>query len=112
MPKANIEGTHKPMKVPSSLNPWKYKISEKIKDNEAAKNKSLSEVVNLLNIFSFKILSNIKKTIQEDPFLIRLYKNSYSLQFFYLTKNADDKQPSVPLVAGYSRQVALNHPTK
>lgn len=45
-----MEGTHKPINVPSSLSPWKYSISEKINDNSAATISSLSEVVNLLSM--------------------------------------------------------------
>ena len=53
IPNAKIDGTHKPIKVPSAFSPWKYRVSEKIKDNSAAINSSLSAKVNFLNIISF-----------------------------------------------------------
>lgn len=41
------------MNVASALNPLKYKVSEKINDNKAAINNSLSDVVNFLNMSFF-----------------------------------------------------------
>jgi hypothetical protein len=58
MPKAMIDGTQMPMKIPSCFSPWKYKISEKISDMRAAANRSLSVRVNFFNIKI--ILGNIK----------------------------------------------------
>lgn len=57
MPKASIEGTQSPTKLPSIFSPWKYRISENTNDNIAAKNNSLSAVVNFLNIASFNFKS-------------------------------------------------------
>ena len=53
IPNANIEGTHNPMKLPSAFSPLKYSNSENTNDNKAATNKSLSAVVNFLNIFFY-----------------------------------------------------------
>lgn len=50
MPKANIDGTQRPIKIADFTSPLKYKISEKISDIIADKNKSLSVSVNFLNI--------------------------------------------------------------
>ncbi len=57
MPNASMEGTHNPMKVPSTVCPLKYSASEKINDNKAETNISLSAVVNFLNMaFLFNCL--------------------------------------------------------
>ena len=62
MPNAKIEGTHSPIKVPSAFSPWKYSISEKIKDDRAAMNNNLSAIENFLNIFLLFIFQvNIPK---------------------------------------------------
>jgi hypothetical protein len=50
MPKASIDGTQMPMKVAASFSPLKYKYSENTNESKAEINKSLSVIVNFLNI--------------------------------------------------------------
>jgi predicted transcriptional regulator len=50
MPKANIDGTQRPIKIAEFTSPLKYNISEKISEIIAAINKSLSVIVNFLNM--------------------------------------------------------------
>ena len=45
-----IDGTQRPMKIPSCFSPWKYKTSEKISDMSAEAKRSLSVRVNFFNI--------------------------------------------------------------
>jgi hypothetical protein len=56
-----IEGTHKPIKIPASFSPLNHKTSEKIREEKAATNISVSENVNFLNIFF--IYCNLLKII-------------------------------------------------
>lgn len=48
-----IDGTQRPMKIPSCFSPWKYKTSEKISDMSAEAKSSLSVRVNFFNIKNY-----------------------------------------------------------
>ena len=48
-----IDGTQRPMKIPSCFSPWKYKTSEKISDRSAEAKSSLSVRVNFFNIKNY-----------------------------------------------------------
>lgn len=79
MPNASIDGTQMPMKIAAFGSPLKYSISEKISDRNADINKSLSVVVNFLNMILFcfkfcKILTEQRKS----------NKNVWSLYYFFL----------------------------
>lgn len=53
MPKAKMDGTHKPINIPDNCSPLKKRNSENTNDNNAAINNNLSAVVNFLNIILF-----------------------------------------------------------
>lgn len=48
-----MDGTQIPMKMPACLSPLNHRISEKIKDKNAARNIKMSVGVNFLNMNSF-----------------------------------------------------------
>lgn len=50
-----MDGTHRPMKMPACLSPLNHKISEKIKDKNAAKSIRISVGVNFFNMCKFYI---------------------------------------------------------
>ena len=62
-----MDGTHKPMKMAASASPLKYNTSEKMSERKAEINKSISVIVNFLNIvflilyYKYPILKTTEK---------------------------------------------------